>query len=495
MEDTLDLGYLFGVLKKHLLFVVLIGIIAAAAGFSVSNFLIPKKYESRALLYIENNQQTSEAVNINDINAAQKLVNTCQIIFKSYTVMDSLIANLDLPYTKEELDDMITASSVNGTEVMELVVECGDPIEAQTIVNELVTLSTDEFIRVVKSGSVEVIDLGEVNTDPSYPNVLIITAVCLIMGVAVSYIIVLIKEMFDVAVKPDDNIAQIYNVPVFAEIVDFDNPVGGKYGKKYGDQYGYSYGGADNENVAAALSVSNNGLSEKFISDKTPFAIIEAYNTARTNIMFAVSTGSHKIIAVTSSNPSEGKSTTCANFAICFANAGLKVLLVECDMRKPTVANNFGIKPKNGLSSVLGGFCTVNDAINRDVIKGLDVISAGDIPPNPSELLGSEAMKSFLLAAIESYDYVFLDTPPVNVVTDSQLMNDVIAGIVFVVREGSTTHPDIQSALEKIQLANGKALGFVKTFCHRGKSGRYGKKYSYSSYKYGYSESAAAEKK
>ena len=186
MEDTLDLGYLFGVLKKHLLFVVLIGIIAAAAGFSVSNFLIPKKYESRALLYIENNQQTSEAVNINDINAAQKLVNTCQIIFKSYTVMDSLIANLDLPYTKEELDDMITASSVNGTEVMELVVECGDPIEAQTIVNELVTLSTDEFIRVVKSGSVEVIDLGEVNTDPSYPNVLIITAVCLIMGVAVS---------------------------------------------------------------------------------------------------------------------------------------------------------------------------------------------------------------------------------------------------------------------------------------------------------------------
>ena len=160
---------------------------------------------------------------------------------------------------------------------------------------------------------------------------------------------------------------------------------------------------------------------------------------------------------------------------------------MECDLRKPTVGKNFAIKPKNGLSAILGGFCSVNDAINADVLPNLDIITAGDIPPNPSELLGSQAMRTFLAASSDIYDYVFLDTPPVNVVTDSQLTNDVIAGIVFVVKEGHTTHPDVQSALEKIRMANGKVLGFVKTFGSVGKGGRYGKKYAHKDYKYGYS--------
>lgn len=486
MDDTLDLKYLFDVLKKHLVFVILAGIICAVAGFCASEFLITKKYESKALLYVENSQQTSESVNINDLNAAQKLVNTCQILFKSSTMMDNLIAELDLPYTKDQLSNMITAQSVNSTEVMEIVVESTSPQEAQKIVNKLVELSEIEFLRVIESGSIKVVDYGEVDTDPSFPNVILITAAAMILGLAVSYIIVFVQDMLDVAIKSTDNIAKIYDVPIFAEIMDFESAVnGGKYGYgKYG--YGYGYGGKKKDKPEEeTVKVNTNGMSERFLSENTPFAITEAYNTARTNIMFAVATGKKKIIAVTSSNPSEGKSTTCGNFALSFANAGLKILLVECDLRKPTMAKNFNLKVEHGLSSILGGFCSVNEAIT-EIDGGLNIITAGDIPPNPSELLGSDAMKTFLEASAESYDYVFLDTPPVNVVTDSQLMNDIIAGLVFVVRENSTTHPDVQSALEKINLANGKALGFVKTFCHRGKSGRYGKKYAYKSYGYGY---------
>ncbi len=484
MEEKLDLSFLFEVLKKYFVIVVLSGILCGVAGFAVSYFIIPKKYESRALLYVENNNQTSESVNINDITAAQKLVNTCQIIFKSSTMMDNLITNLDLPYTKEELNEMITASSVNSTEVMELVVESGNAQEAETIVNELLSLSMDEFTRIIKSGSIEVVDYGEVNATPSFPNVPLITMAALFVGLVISYLIVLVKDMLDVVIKQGDNIAQMYEVPVFAEIMEFDSAKSGS--GKYGY---YSYGGygerAEKKNTDP--NAPENNFSEKFLSESTPFAITEAYNTARTNTMFAISTSGRKIIAVTSSNPSEGKSTTCSNFAICFANAGFKTLLVECDLRKPNLAKNFNIKPKYGLSSVLGGFCTVSDAITENVIKNLDIIAAGDIPPNPSELIGSDAMRTFLEASSESYDYVFLDTPPVNVVTDSQLMNDVIAGLIFVIRENSTTHPDVQSALEKIRLANGKVLGFVKTFGRAGKSGRYGKKYSYGAYKYGYS--------
>ncbi len=487
-DEVLDLGYLFKILKKHLFFIAIAGILCTAAAFCFSEFIMEKRYESRALLYVENSQQTSESVNINDITAAQKLVNTCQIIFKSDTVMDNLIANLDLPYTKEQLDKMITAQSVNNTEVMELIVETHDPHESEKIVNELVRLSNTEFLRVIKSGSLEVIDYGEIDTRPSFPNVPLITIAGFIIGVVLVYIIVFVRDMLDVAVKHDDNLSKLYGIPVFAEIFNFSSAADSKYGySNYGYKYGYGYGEKSKKNTKnLMLSVSDSG--ERLLSDKTPFAITEAYNTARTNIMFAASTSHRKIVAVTSSNPSEGKSTTCANIAISFANADFKVLLVECDLRKPVMAKSFNVKPKNGLSAILGGFCTIKDALCCGVMNNLDIITAGDIPPNPSELLASDSMKTFLSASSDTYDYVFLDTPPVNVVTDSQLLNEEIAGLVFVIREGETTHPDIQSALEKIELAKGKAMGFVKTFCRPEKSGRYGKKYSYSKYgyKYGY---------
>lgn len=485
-NNELDLGYLWDVFKKHFIVILLTAIVCAAGAYLVSDYCIDKKYESQALLYVENNSQSSDTVNINDINAAQKLVNTCQILFKSNTVLTRLIDELDLLYDKETLNEMITAQAVNSTEVLKLTVESGDPLEAREIVNKLVEIAEDEFSRVIKSGSIEVVDYGEADFKPSYPNTMLITAAGFAVGFAVMYIIMFITDMLNVTVKRDDNIAKIYDIPVFAEIMDFKSSGSSGYGYS---NYGYGYGDKPRKSEAKDKSVIAeipNGFTDKFINEDTPFAILEAYNTARTNIMFAASTSKNKVVAVTSCNPSEGKSTTCANIAISFANAGNKVLLVECDLRKPTMKNNFGLENTVGLSSVLGGFNSVNEAVNVAVISNLDVITAGDIPPNPSELLSSESMRLFIDAALENYDYVFLDTPPVNVVTDSQLMNDYIAGIVFVVRENSTTYPDIQAAIDKIALANGRVLGFVKTFCQLGKSKKYGKKYAYS-YKYGYS--------
>ncbi|MGN1416889.1 MAG: polysaccharide biosynthesis tyrosine autokinase [Oscillospiraceae bacterium] len=476
-EDTLDLGFLVKTLKKHLAFILIAGVLCGIGSFLVSEFLVTKKYESRAMLYVENNQQTSDSLNINDITAAQKLVNTCQIIFKSDTMLDNLITELDLPYTKEQLDNMITAQSVNSTEVMELVVESTSPEESQRIVNKLVELANVEFNRIIKSGSIEVIDYGEINPKASFPNVMLITAAGAFIGIAAAYVIAFARDMLDVAIKHDDNISKIYDVPVFAEIMEFGSASESKYGY-------YSYGSNKKKSGSSSVKVSTTD-DDKMLTADTPFAITEAYNTARTNIMFAASTSSRKIIAVTSANPSEGKSTTCSNLAISFANAGKKVLLVDCDLRKPVMAKKFKLKPKNGLSEIIGGFCSINEAIFFDVVPNLDIITAGNIPPNPSELLGSAAMKAFLNASSEIYDYVFLDTPPVNVVTDSQLMNGSIAGLVLVIRENSTTHPDIQEALDKVGLANGKALGFIKTFCRSEKTGKYGKYGKYGD-KYGY---------
>ncbi len=234
--------------------------------------------------------------------------------------------------------------------------------------------------------------------------------------------------------------------------------------------------------------------SRKYIlDDNTKFIITEAYKTARTNLMFSLSTSDNKVITFTSASPAEGKSTTCINMAISLAKTGAKVLLIDSDMRKPTIHSLLRLEKTKGLSSILSGMCTVAEAINSNVRENLDVIVAGTIPPNPAELIGSPNTAELISVLRRHYDYILIDTPPVNVVSDSQLYNSLVVGMVFVIRDNVTTHTDLQRALRNISLANGKVLGFIKTACQSsGNSSYYFKSYNYS-YDYSYSQPADDE--
>ena len=229
-------------------------------------------------------------------------------------------------------------------------------------------------------------------------------------------------------------------------------------------------------------------MSRKFIlTDDTQFAIKEAYKTARTNLVFALAASEKKLVVVTSCAPSEGKSTNCLNMAITMAETGASVLLIDSDMRKPVQHSLLRLDNKVGLSSVLGGIVRdISKAINRNVRTHLDVLTSGPIPPNPAELIQGTIMDQLLELASKHYDYVFIDTPPATVVTDALLYNSRTAGIVFVVKEGHTTHAEINEALEKVKLSNGKVLGFLKVNCSGkgGKGGYHSYKYKYNYYKY-----------
>lgn len=217
------------------------------------------------------------------------------------------------------------------------------------------------------------------------------------------------------------------------------------------------------------------------ISDKTQFVITEAYKTARTNLIFALAPCKSKISVVTSCSPAEGKSTNCLNLAITMSQMGASVLLIDADMRKPVVHALLEIDNKGGLSTILGGITDdIAQVIHKNAKFGLDVLTSGPIPPNPAELLSSKKMEQLLEIVGDHYDYVFIDTPPVTVVSDAFLMNEMTAGMIFVIREGSTSHVAINEALERIKMTNGKILGFIKVNCNsKGK-------HSYKTYKYKY---------
>ena len=222
-------------------------------------------------------------------------------------------------------------------------------------------------------------------------------------------------------------------------------------------------------------------LRSTLLNKKTPFNITEAYKATRTNIMFSLkNTDESKTIIVSSANPSEGKSTTCANLAIAFAQMGDRVVIIDADMRKPRVHKYFNIKNKKGLSNVLGGFETLANCINHCEALGLDVITAGNIPPNPAELLSSGEMDALLQTLKGKYDYIFIDTPPINIVTDAAILSKKVSGVVLVVRHNITNKDTVERSIKTLEFAGAKVLGFILNSVERKD---YEGRYTYRSYR------------
>lgn len=222
--------------------------------------------------------------------------------------------------------------------------------------------------------------------------------------------------------------------------------------------------------------------SKNVINNNSKFAIVEGYKIARTNLVFSLSAAENNIAVVTSWSKGEGKSTATSNLAISFSKMGKKVLLIDCDLRRPNVHNLLKLDNTVGLSEVVGKFKTFKEAVHTDVLPYLDVLTSGSIPPNPSELLASTSFDNLINTIRNEYEYIIIDSPPLGVVTDTLLLKEYIGGYVVVVREKVTTHGDIEKTIQNINLAGSKILGFLKVGCTVHEKKRYKGYYGY--YKY-----------
>jgi capsular exopolysaccharide synthesis family protein len=195
--------------------------------------------------------------------------------------------------------------------------------------------------------------------------------------------------------------------------------------------------------------------------DEPMSVVAEQYRTIRTNIQFSSVDKIVKTIMVTSANMSEGKSTTVSNLAVAFAQQGKKVLLIDADLRKPTLQYVFNLKNSVGLSSVLSWRSQLADSINNTHIPDLDVITSGPIPPNPSELLGSNSMKSLLTTLKSSYEIILIDSPPLLPVTDAKVLGGIVDGLILVLKSGSTEIEDVKKVKAMIDGISAKILGTI----------------------------------
>jgi len=221
----------------------------------------------------------------------------------------------------------------------------------------------------------------------------------------------------------------------------------------------------------------------QLIDTQKEYFVTEAYKSMRTNIMFTLANKENRIMVFTSSVPGEGKSSVCSNFALILSQTGSKVLIIDADMRKPTIHKIMNSNNKQGLSNVLGEFQVLEKSINATDHPNLFYISAGTVPPNPTELLNSPKMKNVLEELQKQFDYILIDSPPINLVTDALVLAGYAAGIVFVVRQDYSDHDEIEKALQSIEFIEANLLGMVLFDAKM--QGHFDSKYKYSKYKYG----------
>lgn len=481
MNEAYSIKDIIRIMLNHIWTIIVVSILGAIGGFCVSRFVLPLQYSSHITMYVQSYTGISENTdNVNNISNSKQLVNTYMEVLKDDAVMNAVAEQLSKQFdentlsqvfafsntgaiTPSSIRDCLEISSVTDTSAVKVTATTKNPEVAAAICNDLTKVAPQYVEDAVGVGSINTIDTAKVYYTPVAPSTSRNTIVGGVAGFMLIVLIVFLIEFFDNTIKDSDALANTYKKAIIGEIQQF----------------------GDNKKKKTSDEDEHAKLTDKDI----PFFIVESYKSIRTNVTFSLSTFEKKIFAISSANPGEGKSTASANIAIAMAQSGSKVLLIDADMRRSVQHKIFGLKNKKGLSSAISKMKCLDDCIQKDVMENLDILTAGPIPPNPSELLGSEQMTTILHELSEKYAVIIIDTPPVNVVTDVMELTKNISGIIMVVRYASTTDEDLMAANKKIEFAQMNLLGFILNGVKVKKGSGYYRKHKYGGryyYKKGY---------
>lgn len=449
------------ILKNKLKVMVLAGLVGAVLLGVYAGVTQTSLYQARISFYVYSNidyvSDTGASLNVAEATQARVLLDSYMQIIKSNTFLNSVIEELDLEnqMSTEMLKKSIHSGSVSNTAVFYVAVDNEDPMLAMNIANMIGELAPKKVIGIVKSGGIEVLDPAELPILP-YEETSVVKYVAggFVLGFGLACVLCMLQGLTNTTVRRKYEIEDLFTIPVLGDVPELK-------GKK-------------NEKPTVILT------------NESPFAFREAYSNVRANLLFTARGEKCPVYAVTSADPNEGKTITTLNMAITYANLGKKVLVIDADMRNSVLAENLGIdlSKETGLSQYLAGITSeVNIKSFQDKV---DIFYSGEVPPNPSELIANEKFKVFLNECKEKYDAVFIDLPPLGLISDALLIVDQVVAYILVVRENVTRFDREENIVRMIEKVDGNICGFIYNGIspkspdyHYKDMGKYGKDYYY----------------
>lgn len=434
-ETEIDLKKLFrGLLKKAWL-IGLASVVCALAVLAGTILFVTPKYESSAMFYVNNNSvalgEGAASISSADISASRGLVKSYIVILNSRESLDGVIEHADVDCTYEELKKMITAEVVDSTEFFRVVVTSSDPEEAERIADAISYILPNRIAGIIEGTSAKLVDFAMAGTKPDSPNYVKNTVIGFAIGLIVSVGAVAMWIIMDGTIRTVEDVEHSCEYPILAVIPD---------------------------RVAR-------GKTERIGRELSAVAS-EEYKRLRTKLQFSFTEeASSHVIGVSSPVGGAGKSLAAVNLAYSLSQLGKDGIVLDCDMRNPALAEKLNLQRSPGLSDLLTGQCDQEQVIQRCGLQeeedAFRVVTAGQTPPNPIELLSSERMGSLLKCLRDRYDYVILDLPPVAEVSDALAVAGDTDGFLLVVRQDHCSSTVLEDAVGQLEFVNAKILGLV----------------------------------
>lgn len=444
----MSLSHFLSVLRRRMRWVVGVFVLALTAAILMST-LLPRSYEATAELYVS----VTTAQGVDDLANGARFTREQMASFASVAVtprvLEPVAEDFDIAGGSKSLEDRVTVQASESTVVIGLTVTDSDATRAAALANAV----ADEAADVVEELSprdpetglstvrVSVVRPATVPTYAASPNTMLNIAAGTVLGLALGILLALGRDAIDTRVRDADVLAQLTPLPLLGTV--------------------------------AAWSERQSG--RVLVATAPHSAAAESIRQLRTNLQFlrvaeqsttGPRPGAH-VVSITSALSGEGKSTIATNLAVALSQTGARVLLVDADLRRPTVGRVLGLESGVGLTTVLAGDAELPDVVQDWGTTGLQVLPSGAIPPNPTELLGSPAMRWLVDQMRRSYDYVVMDTAPLLPVADATVLAGLVDGTAVVAHVGRVRRTQLGQALEHLERVSARVLGVVLNQVHR----------------------------
>jgi capsular exopolysaccharide synthesis family protein len=452
-ERVVELGEYLYVLRRRWLTVVIIAVTALALASAIT-LAMPKKYTATTRLFFGVAAESVSDMAQGSTFAAKQISSFAEVA-TSPRVLEPVIGQLGLQTTPTELAKSVKTTVPVNTVILEIAATDRDPTRAAQIANALGTELAKAAVELspnrengTEAVQVNTIAAAEVPTEASWPKVPQNLGVGLMLGLLLGVGIAVMRHVVDTKIRNENDLRVLTDSPILG-VVAYDHEV---------------------------------PSHPVILRDEPLAAPSEAVRRLRTNLQFIDVANRSKSIVVSSSIPAEGKTTIAINLAVSLADTGARVILVDADLRRPSIAEYMGIEGQVGLTTVLIGRADVKDVVQPFGTSSLDLLPAGQVPPNPSELLGSAAMASLLERLSTSYDMVLLDSPPILPVTDAVVLSKLAGGALLVVGADRTHRPQLQQSLDSLETAGAHLFGIVMNKIARREAAAYAYGNGYASY-------------